>query len=1300
MDSKLSRWCEGLIEVGWLAAVLAIPLFFNIHSERVFEPDKLTLLRSIALVMAGAWVVWFVARRGWEPLRGRSPWRWRNPEAMWHRPFVLPVLAIVVVYLLATLFSVTPRVSFFGSYQRLQGTYTTLSYIVIFALMAGHMRSRAQVRRLITTVIVTSIPISFYGLLQHFSLDPLPWGGDTSRRVAGHMGNAIFIAAYLIMVVPLTLGRIIDAFSDILTTEVLSYADVVRSSIYIFTLAIQLLAIYWSGSRGPLLALGVGLFAFTLILLVSLRNAAANKGSNRLRDIIPALLFLIPALLALFLSGPVGAATTPLMGFAFFIGILLLSVLGIFILMAVGRGWRWLWLGWMLLTAFAATWLVLFNLPNPGVGGVFNTFEEWRELPTIGTYGRMLDPSNDTGREKSGRVRVLIWEGVVDLITPHAPIEYPDGRTDPFNVMRPLIGYGPESMYVAYNRFYPAELATVEARNASPDRSHNETFDTLAITGMVGFLAWQALYLSVVYYGFHYLGVVRSRRDRNVLVGLWVAGAVIAGLISIALIDPIYFGVAVPTGVIVGVVAYLIYHALFSRSSRDEMEEGAVADPFHVDRLLMGALVAAVLAHYVEIHFGIAVSSTRLHFFVYIGLMFVLGHVLPRLRGEVQAAEEAPAPPVSKKRRKGAASEVSRPLPTAGGGWGPLVLVAVLIALIVGILGYDFITYSPPPGKEIAGPADLGVGEIIQQSLLLNARRDFMDSPFLFLLIIITWLLGWLLFLSEMIKHGELKLPSAMREGLAEQRRKGAAALFAVMGLAGLVGRLLTLDARSAGTILGGGLAFIWATVCLWTAYRLLTNARESRLLGGVLALAGLTFVLPLLVAGAGLYALPLLVASAIALYLLWDRSWSGSIAAGGVLVGLSLAVGLLYTYFHASLYRASLFFRPPAGATSMAEVRAAEAAQAAGYLSFFYLFFFAMLLLGATALVWPALGGIRRRGKNSSIAPAAVSLLVVAVLSGWLISQTNMRVVQADMIFKRARPFDEDAGRLTGSDPETAAATWEAAIAIYEQAIEWAPEEDFYYLFLGRAYLERAGLAADPATQSALLAEAQERLLLAQDINPLNTDHTANLARLNTRWYGVADNEAEQAQRLETAEAYYQEALKLSPQNSVIRNEYARLALELEGDCDKAIQLYDESSRIDPFFTATYLAQAEALVTCGSAMEEGERRPFYQAAADSLEEALARDAGNIIAWMQLAEMQLQVEAYDEALAAVEGAREHNTENRLPEWELNTMEARIHLADGNLDEARRLTEAALAAAPESAVEQLQSLLAQIEAEGG
>ncbi|MCA9970420.1 MAG: hypothetical protein KC425_09410, partial [Anaerolineales bacterium] len=257
MNSKLSQWCNGLIEMGWLAAVVAVPLFFNIHSDRVFEPDKLTLLRSIALLMSAAWLVKFINDEGWRDL----DWlRWGSERSVWKRPFVLPVFLLVAIYLLSNLFSVTPRVSWAGSYQRLQGTYTTLSYIVVLTLIAATMRTRAQVGRVVTAIIITSIPIAFYGMLQHFDLDPLPWGGDTQRRIAGHMGNAIFIAAYLIMVVPLTLARILDAFTNILSDEELSYADVIRASIYIFALAIQVLAIYWSFSRGPWLGLGVGLF--------------------------------------------------------------------------------------------------------------------------------------------------------------------------------------------------------------------------------------------------------------------------------------------------------------------------------------------------------------------------------------------------------------------------------------------------------------------------------------------------------------------------------------------------------------------------------------------------------------------------------------------------------------------------------------------------------------------------------------------------------------------------------------------------------------------------------------------------------------------------------------------------------------------------------------------------------------------------------------------------------------------------------------------------------------------------------
>jgi len=51
MQTRVAVFCDRVIEAGWLVAAMAVPLFFNIYSSRVFEPHKLTLLRSIALVM-------------------------------------------------------------------------------------------------------------------------------------------------------------------------------------------------------------------------------------------------------------------------------------------------------------------------------------------------------------------------------------------------------------------------------------------------------------------------------------------------------------------------------------------------------------------------------------------------------------------------------------------------------------------------------------------------------------------------------------------------------------------------------------------------------------------------------------------------------------------------------------------------------------------------------------------------------------------------------------------------------------------------------------------------------------------------------------------------------------------------------------------------------------------------------------------------------------------------------------------------------------------------------------------------
>jgi len=399
-ESKIGAICEKILEAGWLIAATVVPLFFNIYSQRVFEPDKLSILRSIALTMVAVWII-KLADEGLHLGKPLTQW-------LKETPLVIPTLLLAGVYLLSTATSISPRISFWGSYQRLQGTYTTLSYLVIFFMTLLHLKRREQLERLITIVILTSIPISIYGIVQHLGKDPLPWGGDVTKRVASNMGNAIFVAAYLIMVFFLTLERVIQSMGLIVREEgPRGTLEAIAGGVYLFALIVQIMCIFFSQSRGPWVGLLGGLYAFMLIVLVAMRNQA-KPGPLTKDELGKAAAFSL-------ISIPVG-------------------ILPAYGLMAfLRKGFRWLWLSWVFHTILGILFLVVFNLPH-------TPLDPLKQLPYIGRLGQVFEIGGGTGK-----VRVLIWEGAVKLILPHQPLWSPTGGYDPLNPLRPLIGYGPLS---------------------------------------------------------------------------------------------------------------------------------------------------------------------------------------------------------------------------------------------------------------------------------------------------------------------------------------------------------------------------------------------------------------------------------------------------------------------------------------------------------------------------------------------------------------------------------------------------------------------------------------------------------------------------------------------------------------------------------------------------------------------------------------------------------------------------------------------------------------------------------------
>jgi tetratricopeptide (TPR) repeat protein len=501
---------------------------------------------------------------------------------------VLPVFAYGFVYLLATLFSIAPQKSLWGSYERMAGAYTTLAFFVIFASIAVNLRTRSQLKRLITAIVIASFPVCVYGILQRFGLDPMRWADETAR-ITSTMGNPIFLGAYMIMVFPLTLVRAFESFSAVTDTREGRLLAPIRLALYALLALLQLAALFLSGSRGPVLGwIGGSVFFILLLSLLWQRRLITFA--------------CIGAFLLIFLS------------------------------------------------------LLVFNLPR-------GPLQNLRTLPGIGRLGELLNAQSSTGR-----VRTLIWSGSAELVEQHPPLQAPGTSEDRFNALRPLFGYGPESMYLVFPRFYPPELAQLEELNAMPDRAHNETWDSLITEGFFGALAYLGLYASIFYFGMRWLGLVSGRVDAR-----WFWIAILAGLAAGAALSVLIGGIAwlglgLPLGMLVGLSAFLLRTAALGKHKLPEtgIERSRI--------LILLALISAIIAHFIEINFGIAVSATRLYFWVFVALMLVLGEYLPGPE-IIPTAED-----LSKKQ-----SRVRWLIPALESG--------ILSGILLGTLGFDFVTH-------------------------------------------------------------------------------------------------------------------------------------------------------------------------------------------------------------------------------------------------------------------------------------------------------------------------------------------------------------------------------------------------------------------------------------------------------------------------------------------------------------------------------------------------------------------------------------------------------------------------------
>ena len=724
----------------------------------------------------------------------------------------------------------------------------------------------------------------------------------------------------------------------------------------------------------------------------------------------------------------------------------------------------------------------------------------------------------------------------------------------------------------------------VEKRNASPDRAHNETWDSLVTTGLAGMLVYLLLFGSVLNYGLKWLGLVRSRLQKNLFLIFFLVGGALSTILFVVWQGVAYLGVALPFGMLLGVIGYLLL------SSIAGWFEPVTTSIGRVRAYLLLGLLAAIVAHFMEINFGIAIAVTRTYFWVYTALILLVGYKLPQLgvfqtdqisseqrglwetqpekvikddntsklenelvagsRRQVQRRSKSSG--VMDRRKKHRSSQASEKKRVLSEFHRNMLLLGLLLGILIATLGYNYITNNQ---------RNLSVFSVIWKSMV-STEGTGQNSYGVLALMLTTCLIGSAVLAAE---YQRSRHPEAAKN---------------------------------------------------------------------------------------------------------FFKLWSGVLA-------VSLFSAGIYFLIQAN----NLVTLGGTTASSLADVLR-QVKMSENLLGGFY--FYLLLLLFAVAAVMTT---EQVAGLQVSRFLAGVPALLIFAFAIILASSSNLRVVQADVAFKTAELFAKPG-------------SWPVAIAIYQRANELAPNEDYYYLFLGRAYLEHAKSISDADESDALISQAARDLQKAQSLNPLNTDHTANLGRLYNLWATTTSDSQLFAERAELSDEYFQQALMLSPNNARLWDEWAMLHLNVLQQPERAYQYLQAGLELDPSYDWTFalLGDYYSRYAAAQATDAQSRQNALEKAAEAYQTALqkANLENSQLSFsyaLALGSIQTQLGLWQAANASFSLAL--NLASPAEQWRALEALARVSIQTGELSKALEYANQALTTAPPEAQDRLRQLLAEI-----
>ncbi|MGG1400380.1 O-antigen ligase family protein [Bacillus salipaludis] len=167
---------------------------------------------------------------------------------------ILLFLSLIVI---STMFSVDLKTSLYGTKNRYAGALSIFCYCSVFLFSYRFMDSK-KLEKIIPGMAIVSIPVSIYGILQHYSLDFLPRNSGKMGELRSYsfFDNPNFFGSYLVLILLLTITLYINANSKKMVT------------FYFSILCIAFVALIFSGTRSGWVGVFCGMLFLTVFVIL------------------------------------------------------------------------------------------------------------------------------------------------------------------------------------------------------------------------------------------------------------------------------------------------------------------------------------------------------------------------------------------------------------------------------------------------------------------------------------------------------------------------------------------------------------------------------------------------------------------------------------------------------------------------------------------------------------------------------------------------------------------------------------------------------------------------------------------------------------------------------------------------------------------------------------------------------------------------------------------------------------------------------------------------------------------------